>query len=76
MVCDSLSLTPTIAFLQQIISRVNHVSVCSYPDVRYLLCGSPSFRDAWAKHKDLDKYEAKWLYVDALMKVYWSREST
>ncbi|KAF9652099.1 ACBP-domain-containing protein [Thelephora ganbajun] len=25
--------------------------------------------DAWAKHKDLDKYEAKWLYVDALMKV-------
>lgn len=25
--------------------------------------------DAWAKHKDLDPYEAKWLYVDALMKV-------
>ena len=26
-------------------------------------------RDAWAKHTDLDSYEAKWLYVDALMKV-------
>ncbi|EPQ59607.1 ACBP-domain-containing protein, partial [Gloeophyllum trabeum ATCC 11539] len=25
--------------------------------------------DAWAKHKDLDQYEAKWLYVDALLKV-------
>ncbi|KAI0047298.1 ACBP-domain-containing protein [Auriscalpium vulgare] len=25
--------------------------------------------DAWAKHKDLDRYEAKWLYVDALLKV-------
>ncbi|KAI0307357.1 acyl CoA binding protein-domain-containing protein [Multifurca ochricompacta] len=25
--------------------------------------------DAWAKHKDLDSYEAKWLYVDALLKV-------
>ncbi|KAJ6627533.1 acyl CoA binding protein-domain-containing protein [Mycena sp. CBHHK59/15] len=25
--------------------------------------------DAWAKHKDLDSYEAKWLYVAALMKV-------
>ena len=27
------------------------------------------YRDAWAKHKDLDPYEAKWLYVDALLKV-------
>ncbi|GLB33504.1 putative acyl CoA binding protein [Lyophyllum shimeji] len=25
--------------------------------------------DAWAKHRDLDPYEAKWLYVDALLKV-------
>ncbi|KAJ7507459.1 hypothetical protein B0H11DRAFT_1967180 [Mycena galericulata] len=25
--------------------------------------------DAWAKHKDLDPYEAKWLYVGALVKV-------
>ncbi|THH12917.1 hypothetical protein EW146_g7255, partial [Bondarzewia mesenterica] len=25
--------------------------------------------DAWAKHNDLDPYEAKWLYVDALLKV-------
>ncbi|KAJ7591366.1 acyl CoA binding protein-domain-containing protein [Mycena floridula] len=25
--------------------------------------------DAWAKHKDLDPYQAKWLYVDALLKV-------
>uniref|UniRef100_A0A0W0FL07 ACB domain-containing protein n=1 Tax=Moniliophthora roreri TaxID=221103 RepID=A0A0W0FL07_MONRR len=25
--------------------------------------------DAWDKHKDLDSYEAKWLYVDALLKV-------
>jgi len=25
--------------------------------------------DAWAKHKDLDSYEAKWLYVDAMLKV-------
>ncbi|KAF8916831.1 hypothetical protein CPB85DRAFT_1288101 [Mucidula mucida] len=25
--------------------------------------------DAWAKHKDVDSLEAKWLYVDALMKV-------
>ncbi|KIK77692.1 hypothetical protein PAXRUDRAFT_834909 [Paxillus rubicundulus Ve08.2h10] len=24
--------------------------------------------DAWAKHRDLDRYEAKWLYVDALLK--------
>lgn len=37
--------------------------------MRYLLGGSPWSRDAWAKHKDLDNYEAKWLYVDALMKV-------
>lgn len=29
-------------------------------------------RDAWAKHKDLDSYEAKWMYVDALLKVRWS----
>jgi len=27
------------------------------------------FRDEWTKHKDLDQYEAKWLYVDALLKV-------
>ena len=26
-------------------------------------------RDAWAKHKDLDSYEAKWLYVDELLRV-------
>lgn len=26
-------------------------------------------RDAWAKHKDLDPYEAKWRYVEALLKV-------
>jgi hypothetical protein len=26
-------------------------------------------RDAWAKHKDLDPYESKWFYVDALLKV-------
>ncbi|KAK7061462.1 ACBP-domain-containing protein [Favolaschia claudopus] len=25
--------------------------------------------DAWAKHKDIDPYEAKWLYVGTLMKV-------
>ncbi|KAG6831892.1 hypothetical protein H0H92_007009 [Tricholoma furcatifolium] len=25
--------------------------------------------DAWAKHRDLDPLEAKWLYVDALLKV-------
>ncbi|KXN87970.1 hypothetical protein AN958_07980 [Leucoagaricus sp. SymC.cos] len=25
--------------------------------------------DAWAKHKDLDSYEAKWSYVEALLKV-------
>ncbi|KAL0949861.1 hypothetical protein HGRIS_009894 [Hohenbuehelia grisea] len=25
--------------------------------------------DAWAKHKDLEPYQAKWLYVDALLKV-------
>lgn len=30
------------------------------------------FRDAWAKHKDLDPYEAKWLYVEALVKVCFS----
>jgi hypothetical protein len=29
----------------------------------------PLRRDAWAKHKDLESYEAKWLYVDALLKV-------
>ncbi|KAK7060275.1 hypothetical protein VNI00_001040 [Paramarasmius palmivorus] len=28
-----------------------------------------SHRDAWNKHKDLDPYEAKWLYVEALLKV-------
>jgi hypothetical protein len=27
-------------------------------------------RDAWEKQKDLDSYEAKWLYVDALQKVW------
>lgn len=26
-------------------------------------------RDAWAKHKDMELYEAKWLYVEALLKV-------
>ncbi|XP_006459978.1 hypothetical protein AGABI2DRAFT_67415 [Agaricus bisporus var. bisporus H97] len=26
--------------------------------------------DAWAKHKDLESYEAKWLYVEALLKVH------
>jgi len=26
-------------------------------------------RDAWAKRKDLDSYQAKWLYVDELLKV-------
>ena len=26
-------------------------------------------RDAWAKKKDLDSYEAQWLYVEALLKV-------
>jgi hypothetical protein len=26
-------------------------------------------RDEWAKHKDLDQYEAKSLYIDALLKV-------
>ena len=26
-------------------------------------------RDAWAKHRDLNPYEAKSLYVDALLKV-------
>ncbi|KAJ3998645.1 ACBP-domain-containing protein [Lentinula boryana] len=25
--------------------------------------------DAWAKHKDVSSYEAKWLYIDALLKV-------
>ncbi|GAV99466.1 ACBP-domain-containing protein [Lentinula edodes] len=25
--------------------------------------------DAWAKHKDLNSYEAKWLYIEALLKV-------
>ena len=29
----------------------------------------PLRRDAWAKHKDLESYEAKWKYVDALLKV-------
>jgi len=27
------------------------------------------FRDAWAKHKDMEQYEAKWLYVETLLKV-------
>lgn len=31
--------------------------------------GSTNSRDAWAKHKDVESYEAKWLYVDALLKV-------
>lgn len=26
-------------------------------------------RDAWAKHKDLEAFEAKWLYVESLLKV-------
>ena len=26
-------------------------------------------RDAWAKHKDIEPVEAKWLYVETLMKV-------
>jgi hypothetical protein len=30
---------------------------------------SAEYRDAWAKHRELDSYEAKWLYVDALLKV-------
>ena len=25
-------------------------------------------RDAWAQNKDLEPYEAKWLYVDAMLK--------
>lgn len=27
-------------------------------------------RDAWAKHKDLDQYQAKFMYIEALLKVY------
>jgi acyl-CoA-binding protein len=38
-----------------------HISMAS----RYFLYK----RDEWAKHKDLDQYEAKWLYVEALLKV-------
>ena len=34
------------------------------------------YRDAWAKHKDLDPYEAKWLYVEALLKVRIMRNCT
>jgi hypothetical protein len=30
-----------------------------------------TYRDAWAKHKDLQQVEAKWLYVEALLKVCW-----
>jgi len=29
----------------------------------------PLRRDGWAKHKDLDSYEARWLFVDALLKI-------
>lgn len=41
---------------------------------RYKLFHMVSFlissgRDAWAKHKNLDTFEAKWLYVEALLKV-------
>lgn len=33
------------------------------------MCSCYFNRDAWAKHKDLDPFEAKWLYVEALLKV-------
>ena len=39
------------------------------PAARNHMSMLPRLRDAWAKHKDLDPYEAKWLYVDALLKV-------
>lgn len=63
------SLPSILALLWDPISRVRPVSVCSGANGCSFLGGSPRFRDAWAKHKDLDSYEAKWLYVDALMKV-------
>lgn len=40
----------------------------SLPESRANGLSSP--RDAWAKHRDLDQYEAKCLYVDALLKVF------
>lgn len=42
----------------------------------YVYPGLHHCRDAWAKHKDLDFYEAKWLYVDALLKVCSPRKAT
>ena len=39
---------------------------------RYAYVVDPSsfhLRDAWEKHKDLDPYEAKWMYIDTLLKV-------
>jgi hypothetical protein len=43
--------------------------VSPYPSSLTLSRVNEHSRDAWAKHKDLDLYEAKWLYVDALLKV-------
>lgn len=43
--------------------------VCSECSWSVICSGLLRYRDAWAKHKDLDPYEAKWLYVDALLKV-------
>lgn len=56
-----------------------HVFNFALPPVYDITCQSRSdavtcwavsrCRDAWEKRKDLDKYEAKWRYVEALMKV-------
>lgn len=36
---------------------------------RLMWNGITIHRDAWAKQKDLDPYESKWMYVETLKKV-------
>ena len=38
--------------------------------VNHMLTPRECCRDAWAKHKDLDSFQAKIMYVEALLKVY------
>ena len=39
------------------------------PNSDYHVLSALHHRDAWAKHKDLDSYEAKVLYVEKLLSV-------
>ena len=47
----------------------DRVGFTCFFDAHYLFFAPSSIRDAWAKHKDLGPYEAKWQYVEEVLRV-------